>query len=69
MPSRLPATAWNFAAILAFCAGQAVRMRFEEEALTQEFPEYADYAARTPAIVPGLRRAAPRRVAQTRPAS
>jgi protein-S-isoprenylcysteine O-methyltransferase Ste14 len=62
-------TAWNFAAIVAFCAGQAVRMRLEEEALTREFPEYADYAARTPAVVPGLRRAAPRRVAQTRPAA
>jgi protein-S-isoprenylcysteine O-methyltransferase Ste14 len=62
-------TAWNFAAILAFCAGQAVRMRLEEEALTREFPEYAEYAARTPAIVPGLRRGAPRRLAPTRVAS
>jgi protein-S-isoprenylcysteine O-methyltransferase Ste14 len=62
-------TAWNFAAILAFCAGQAVRMRLEEEALTREFPEYAEYAARTPAIVPGLRRAAPGSLPQTRAAS
>jgi protein-S-isoprenylcysteine O-methyltransferase Ste14 len=62
-------TAWNLAAVLAFCAGQAVRMRLEEEALTHEFPEYSDYAARTPAVVPGLRRAAPRRLAETRAAS
>jgi protein-S-isoprenylcysteine O-methyltransferase Ste14 len=44
-------------------------MRLEEEALTREFPEYAEYAARTPAIVPGLRRAAPGSLPQTRAAS
>jgi protein-S-isoprenylcysteine O-methyltransferase Ste14 len=62
-------TAWNFAAVLAFCVGQAVRMRLEEEALTEEFPEYAGYAARTPAVVPGLRRPAPRPLADTRATS
>lgn len=59
-------TAWNLAVVVAFCLGQAVRMRLEEQALTLEFPEYADYAARTPAVVPGLRRTAPERVAASR---
>src|SRR5918911_3687163 len=40
-------TAWNLAVVVVFCVGQAVRMRLEEQALTLEFPEYADYAART----------------------
>ena len=59
-------TAWNLAVVVAFCLGQAVRMRLEERALTLEFPEYADYAARTPAVLPGLRRPAPRRVPASR---
>jgi len=33
---------------------QAVRMGLEEEALTQAFPEYARYAARTPRLIPRL---------------
>jgi len=45
-------SAWNLAAILAFCAAQATRMRLEERALALEFPEYAEYAARTPVLVP-----------------
>lgn len=49
-------TAWNLACVLTFCAAQAIRMRLEEQALTREFPEYAEYAARTPLVVPGLRR-------------
>ena len=59
-------TAWNLAVVVAFCLGQAVRMRLEERARTLEFPEYADYAARTPAVVPGLRRPAPQRVPASR---
>jgi protein-S-isoprenylcysteine O-methyltransferase Ste14/Flp pilus assembly pilin Flp len=35
-----------------FVIAQFTRMRFEENALTREFPEYADYAARTPRIIP-----------------
>lgn len=49
-------SAWNLAAVLVFCAAQATRMRLEERALALEFPEYAQYAARTPLVVPGLRR-------------
>jgi protein-S-isoprenylcysteine O-methyltransferase Ste14 len=59
-------TAWNLAVVVAFCLGQAVRMRLEEQALTLEFPEYAEYAARTPAVFPGLRRSAPERVPASR---
>jgi protein-S-isoprenylcysteine O-methyltransferase Ste14 len=47
-------TAWNAAMAVAFVVSQAVRMRLEERALTEEFPEYATYAARTPRIVPWL---------------
>jgi protein-S-isoprenylcysteine O-methyltransferase Ste14/Flp pilus assembly pilin Flp len=42
----------NLAAGVLFVIAQFTRMRFEERALTREFPEYADYAARTPRIVP-----------------
>jgi protein-S-isoprenylcysteine O-methyltransferase Ste14 len=49
-------TTWNLVSILTFCAAQAARMRLEEQALTREFPEYAEYAARTPLVVPRLRR-------------
>jgi protein-S-isoprenylcysteine O-methyltransferase Ste14 len=59
-------TAWNLAVVVGFCLGQAVRMRLEEQALTLEFPEYADYAARTPAVVPGLRRPTPERIPASR---
>ena len=59
-------TAWNLSCILAFCAAQAVRMRLEERALTREFPEYTEYAARTPLVVPRLRRYASRPLAESR---
>jgi protein-S-isoprenylcysteine O-methyltransferase Ste14 len=59
-------TAWNLAVVAAFCVGQAVRMRLEERALTLEFPEYAAYAARTPAVVPGLRRGTAGRIPASR---
>jgi protein-S-isoprenylcysteine O-methyltransferase Ste14 len=50
-------TYWNFGVAVVFAAAQAVRMRLEEGALTEEFPEYASYAASTPRVVPrvGLR--------------
>ena len=35
-----------------FVVAQSVRMRLEEETLAEAFPEYRDYAARTPRIVP-----------------
>lgn len=44
----------NLAAGAVFVLAQFMRMRFEERALTAEFPEYADYAARTPRVVPSL---------------
>jgi protein-S-isoprenylcysteine O-methyltransferase Ste14 len=45
-------TARNLVAAAVLLAGQLVRMRLEERALTREFPEYAAYAARTPRLVP-----------------
>jgi protein-S-isoprenylcysteine O-methyltransferase Ste14/Flp pilus assembly pilin Flp len=42
----------NLVAGAVFVIAQFIRMGFEERALTREFPEYADYAARTPRIVP-----------------
>jgi protein-S-isoprenylcysteine O-methyltransferase Ste14/Flp pilus assembly pilin Flp len=42
----------NLVAGAVFVIAQFTRMRFEERALTREFPEYADYAASTPRIVP-----------------
>jgi protein-S-isoprenylcysteine O-methyltransferase Ste14 len=47
-------TAWNFGAAAAFAAAQWLRMGLEEQALAAEFPAYADYAARTPRIIPRL---------------
>jgi protein-S-isoprenylcysteine O-methyltransferase Ste14 len=37
-----------------FVIAQAFRMRLEEEALTLEFPDYRQYAATTPRVIPGL---------------
>jgi protein-S-isoprenylcysteine O-methyltransferase Ste14 len=45
-------TFWNIGVLIAFYVAQAVRMRLEEEALGREFPQYADYAAVTPRLVP-----------------
>lgn len=45
-------TVRNLVAAVVFVVAQAVRMRLEEGALTEEFPEYVDYAARTPRLVP-----------------
>lgn len=52
------ATAVNLLPIAMFITAQAVRVRLEEAALTREFPEYADYAARTPRFIPRPRFAA-----------
>ena len=43
---------WNLLVLVAFYAAQAARMRLEEQALGREFPEYADYGAVTPRLVP-----------------
>jgi protein-S-isoprenylcysteine O-methyltransferase Ste14 len=45
-------TTWNLALGAAFAAAQATRMRLEERALERAFPQYRDYAARTPRLVP-----------------
>ena len=46
---------WNFGVAAAFVAAQATRIRLEERALLAELPEYAEYAAQTPRLVPRLR--------------
>jgi protein-S-isoprenylcysteine O-methyltransferase Ste14 len=45
-------TAWNACMGVGFWAAQSIRMRLEERALTEEFPEYRDYAERTPRLIP-----------------
>jgi protein-S-isoprenylcysteine O-methyltransferase Ste14 len=47
---------WNLGVAAVFYGAQAIRMRLEELALAEEFPEYAAYAAATPRIVPFLPR-------------
>jgi protein-S-isoprenylcysteine O-methyltransferase Ste14 len=49
---------WNVAVAAVFLGAQTVRMQLEERELTRVFPEYADYAARTPRLLPrvGLER-------------
>jgi protein-S-isoprenylcysteine O-methyltransferase Ste14 len=47
---------WNIGCAAVFGAAQAVRMNLEEHALMTAFPEYRDYAARTPQLVPRLGR-------------
>jgi protein-S-isoprenylcysteine O-methyltransferase Ste14 len=43
----------NVPALLVFCVAQAVRLRLEEEALLEAFPEeYGAFAARTPRLIP-----------------
>jgi protein-S-isoprenylcysteine O-methyltransferase Ste14 len=44
----------NSAALAALIIAQAVRMRMEERALMQAFPQYAEYAANTPRFAPRL---------------
>jgi protein-S-isoprenylcysteine O-methyltransferase Ste14 len=48
-------TVRNAGLAVAFVAAQAVRMRLEERALTEEFPEYAAYSTGTPRIIPRTR--------------
>jgi protein-S-isoprenylcysteine O-methyltransferase Ste14 len=47
-------TLWNLGALVVFACAQAVRMPLEERALSEVFPEYTEYAARTPRLVPRL---------------
>jgi protein-S-isoprenylcysteine O-methyltransferase Ste14 len=47
-------TTVNLALAGVFFCGQAIRMRLEEAALRAEFPRYAEYAAATPRLLPGV---------------
>jgi protein-S-isoprenylcysteine O-methyltransferase Ste14 len=44
----------NAAALAGVIAAQSLRMRLEERALTDSFPDYATYAAETPRLLPRL---------------
>jgi protein-S-isoprenylcysteine O-methyltransferase Ste14 len=44
----------NMAILTVLIIAQAVRMRLEERALTLAFPQYAEYAASTPRLLPRL---------------
>jgi protein-S-isoprenylcysteine O-methyltransferase Ste14 len=44
----------NAAIFAVLVIAQNVRMRLEERALTQAFPQYEEYAASTPRLIPGL---------------
>jgi protein-S-isoprenylcysteine O-methyltransferase Ste14 len=48
-------TGRNLLLVGAFVGAQALRMRLEERALTEEFPEYVSYSAETPRLFPRLR--------------
>jgi protein-S-isoprenylcysteine O-methyltransferase Ste14 len=48
-------TARNAVLLAAFVAAQAIRMRLEERALREAFPEYEAYARKVPRVVPMLR--------------
>ena len=52
-------TTWNLLAAAVLLSAQLVRMRLEERALEREFPEYAEYAARTPRLFPSTVRLRP----------
>jgi protein-S-isoprenylcysteine O-methyltransferase Ste14 len=43
---------FNAGVLAALIIAQTVRMRLEERALAQAFPDYADYASRTPRLIP-----------------
>jgi protein-S-isoprenylcysteine O-methyltransferase Ste14 len=44
----------NGGALAGLIVAQLVRMRLEERALAEAFPEYAAYASRTPSLIPTL---------------
>jgi protein-S-isoprenylcysteine O-methyltransferase Ste14 len=62
-------SAWNLGAAAMFAAAQAVRMRLEERALAEEFPEYLAYTAATPRLLPRIQRPPTQAVARSRAAS
>jgi protein-S-isoprenylcysteine O-methyltransferase Ste14 len=46
-------SAWALLLLILIWALQLQRMRYEEQVLSQSFPEYGDYMARTARLVPG----------------
>jgi protein-S-isoprenylcysteine O-methyltransferase Ste14 len=55
-------SSWNLIATAIFFVAQGVRMRLEERALQSEFPEYGEYAAVTPRLLPTFSRHPGRRL-------
>jgi protein-S-isoprenylcysteine O-methyltransferase Ste14 len=47
-------SAWALLLLVLIWALQLQRMRYEEQVLSQSFPEYGDYMARTARLVPGV---------------
>jgi protein-S-isoprenylcysteine O-methyltransferase Ste14 len=47
-------SAWALLLLGLVCAFQLQRMKYEELVLSQSFPEYGDYMARTARLVPGV---------------
>ena len=47
-------SAWALLLLALVCAIQFRRIKNEERVLLQAFPEYADYMAHTPCLVPGV---------------
>ena len=45
---------WAFVLFALQCGFQLARMRFEERVLDDAFPQYSDYAAHTPRLIPGI---------------
>jgi protein-S-isoprenylcysteine O-methyltransferase Ste14 len=45
---------WSLIVFIIHLAGQLARMHYEEKALSEAFPEYAVYAARTKKLIPSV---------------
>jgi protein-S-isoprenylcysteine O-methyltransferase Ste14 len=50
---------WNLVVLAFFISAQTLRMRLEERALTEAFPDYAAYAQQTGRLLPALRQGEP----------
>jgi protein-S-isoprenylcysteine O-methyltransferase Ste14 len=59
LPAALPGPPAAVVAGLALAAVLHVKLRFEEQQLVQRFPQYADYMARSGALLPWAGRVAP----------
>lgn len=47
-------SAWALSLLALVCAFQLQRMKYEERVLSQVFPKYRDYMARTARLIPGV---------------